>query len=50
MLARGRGIPLSDVQRVMGHYSIDEATARHYLSVHPIEILLPERGYGLTEV
>ena len=46
---RGRGIPLSDVERVMRHYNIDEATARYYLSVHPIEILLPERGYGLTE-
>ncbi len=46
---RGGGIPLSDVERVMRHYSIDDATARYYLSVHPIEILLPERGYGLTE-
>ena len=46
---RGRGFPLSDVERVMRHYNIDEVTARYYLSVHPIEMLVPERGYGLTE-
>jgi len=46
---RGRGIPLPDIERVMRHYNIDEATARYYLSVHPVEILLPERGYGFTE-
>lgn len=44
---RGRGIPLSDIERVMRHYNVDEPTARYYLTVHPEEILLPERGYGL---
>lgn len=44
---RGRGIPLSDIQRVMRHYNIDQATAEYCLSIHPVEVLLPERGYGL---
>jgi len=46
---RGKGIPLSTIERVMRHYNIDQATAENYLSVHPVEMLLPERGYGLTE-
>lgn len=45
---RGRGIPLADIERVMRHYGVDEATAQYYLSIHPVEVLLPERGYGLT--
>lgn len=45
---RGAGIPLSDVNRVMRHYGVDEATAQYYLTIHPVEMLLPERGYGLT--
>lgn len=45
---RGRGIPLSDIDHVMRHYNVDEATAEYYLSIHPVEMLLPERGYGLT--
>lgn len=45
---RGRGIPLTDIQRVARHYNIDEATAEYWLTIHPIEELVPERGYGLT--
>ena len=47
-LDRGKGIPLSDIQRVLRHYTIDEPTARDWLTIHPIEELVPERGYGLT--
>lgn len=46
---RGRGVPLTDIERVMRHYNIDEPTARSYLSILTIEELLPERGYGLTQ-
>lgn len=45
---RGKGIPLSDIERVMRHYNIDRATAEYWLTVHPLDVLLPERGYGLT--
>lgn len=46
---RGRGIPLTDVERVMRHYGVDEKTACEWLGVHTVEELLPERGYGLTK-
>jgi hypothetical protein len=45
---RGKGIPFQDVERVMRHYGIDEETARYWLTIHPVDILLPERGTGLS--
>lgn len=44
---RGRGHPRTDVERVMSHYNIDRATAEYWLTIHPIDELLPERGTGL---
>jgi len=44
---RGKGIPRSDVERLMSHYNIDRATAEYCLNICPIEELLPERGTGL---
>ncbi|MBA7663609.1 hypothetical protein ES703_71654 [subsurface metagenome] len=46
---RGRGIPLTDIQRVARHYGISLEEAKYWLTVHPIEILLPQKGYGLTQ-
>jgi len=45
---RRKGYPRTDIERVMKHYNVDQATAEYFLSVHPIQVLLPERGYGLT--
>lgn len=47
---RGKGVPLSDIERVMRHYNIDRATAEYWLTIHPLDELLPERGYGLTGI
>ena len=44
---RGRGVPLSDLERLMRHYNISEHTARYWLTFHTFEELLPERGTGL---
>lgn len=45
---RGRGIPRTDIERVMNHYGVDEKTACEWLAVHSVEELLPERGSGLA--
>lgn len=49
-LDRGRGIPRSDIERVMRHYNVDEVDACLMLSEYSVEELLPERGYGLSQV
>ena len=41
-----RGVPRTDLERVMNHYGIDRATAEYWLTIHPIDELLPERGTG----
>lgn len=45
---RGRGVPRTDIERVMNHYGVDYDTALYWLSIHPLDVLLPERGTGLT--
>lgn len=44
---RGRGIPRSDTERVAEHYGISIDEARKWLTIHPIDMLLPERGAGI---
>ncbi|MBW2559606.1 MAG: hypothetical protein JRE40_02000 [Deltaproteobacteria bacterium] len=46
---RGRGVPLTDVERVMRHYNVDYETACYWLSIHTVDELLPERGTGLSQ-
>lgn len=48
MYQRGLGIPKSDVERVARHYNISESEAEEWLTIHPVEMLLPETGTGLT--
>ena len=45
---RGRGIPLTDVERLMRHYSISEDEAIRILSQYPVNQVLPPRGTGLS--
>lgn len=44
---RGRGIPRSDVERVAEHYGITIEEAEYWLTIHPVDVLLPERGTGI---
>ncbi len=46
---RGRGVPLTDVERVMRHWGVDYETACYWLSIHSVDKLLPERGTGLSQ-
>ncbi len=45
---RGRGVPLDTPERVARHYGISVEEACNLLRTHPVEDLIPERGYGLT--
>jgi rubrerythrin len=45
---RGRGIPLTDVERIARHYNVSIEEAFQLLTVYSVEELLPERGYGLA--
>ncbi|MBA7693638.1 hypothetical protein ES703_102226 [subsurface metagenome] len=45
---RGRGTPRSDTERVAEHYGISLDEARRWLTIHPVDMLLPERGEGLN--
>jgi len=44
--ARGLGDPRTDVERVMAHHNVSREEAERWLSVYPVEKLLPERGTG----
>jgi len=44
---RGRGIPRSDVERVAKHWGITIEEAEYWLTIHPVDVLLPERGTGI---
>lgn len=45
---RGKSLPLSDAERVARHYGISLDEACYWLTIHTVEELVPERGYGLT--
>lgn len=47
--ARGLGEPRTDAERVMAHHNVSREEAERWLSVYPVEKLLPERGAGLTD-
>ena len=42
------GQPRTDAERVAAHYNISLEEAERWLHIHPVEMLLPERGYGLV--
>lgn len=44
------GIPKTDIERLMSHYGISEEEAVVLLSTYPVDLLLPERGAGLSPV
>jgi len=44
--AQGLGEPRTDVERVMAHHNVNREEAERWLSVYPVEKLLPERGTG----
>jgi len=44
---RRRGVPRSDIERVAKHYGISLEEAQYWLTIHPVEELLPERGAGI---
>jgi hypothetical protein len=48
MSDRGKGVPRSDVERVMQHYNVDEATAKDMIAQCGSGIL-PPRGTGLQQ-
>lgn len=47
---RGRGVPLSDAERVARHYGISLEEACEWLTYHTVDELIPERGAGLTGI
>jgi len=47
--ARGLGEPRTDIERVMAHHNVSREEAERWLSVYPVEKLLPERGAGSTQ-
>ena len=47
--AQGPGEPGTDVERVMAHHNVSREEAQRWLSIYPVEKLLPERGAGLTQ-
>lgn len=44
---RGRGIPRTNIERVAEHYGISLEAAEYWLTIHPVDMLLPERGTGI---
>ncbi|GAJ21746.1 unnamed protein product, partial [marine sediment metagenome] len=47
--ARGLGEPRTDAERVMAHHNVSREEAERWLSVYPVEKLLPERGAGAAQ-
>jgi len=47
--ARGIGEPRTDVERVMAHHNVSREEAERWISVYPVEKLLPERGAGSAQ-